>query len=104
MDKAKSPVIPPVISVVLSFVASSHHWLHMTVLLVLGGSANRMAAMQNMIGLRRLMIVISLLLMIFTVYRLIRHRCTRKSVVAFNGLSILVSLGFIAYTLGAFGW
>lgn len=104
MRKSKNPVLPPILSIILSFLASSHHWLHMMILLLLGSSTNIMPTMQNLLWLRRFMIIVTLITVLFTVYRLIKHRCSNKTVIVFNVGSILVSLGFMLYTLLTFGW
>ncbi|TLS52162.1 hypothetical protein FE782_12465 [Paenibacillus antri] len=104
MSKSKHPVVSPIVSMLLSALASSHHWLHMTVLFILGNAANTMSTMQNMLWLRRSMIVMTLIIVVFTAYRLIKHHCTNKIVITINVISILVSLGFVLYTLLAFGW
>ncbi|MUT67926.1 hypothetical protein [Paenibacillus sp. NEAU-GSW1] len=104
MAKVKTPVVSPIISVILSILAASHHWLHMIILLFLGSSASMMSTMQNMLWLRRFMIVVTMATILFTVYRLLKHRCSNKAVIALNLISGLVSLGFIFYTLLTFGW
>lgn len=104
MVKVRNPIVSPVVSLLLSFFASSHHWLHMTILLLLGNSTNMMSTMQNLLWLRRFMIIMTVIMIFFTIYRLIKHRCTHKIALIFNVVSILASLGFIFYTLLTFGW
>lgn len=104
MDRTKRSIISSVLSVALAAVASSHHWLHMAVLFFLGGSAHMMGTMSYMIWLRRLMIAVTLITVLFAIYRLIKHRCANKIMLVFQCVSIAISLGFITYTLIAFGW
>lgn len=104
MIKAKSPVISPIVSLTLSFLASAHHWLHMTILFILGSSTNMMSTMNQLFWLRRFMIIMTLAIIAFTAYRLIKHRCSNKVVIVLNVISTLASLGFILYTLLTFGW
>ncbi|MBW5445365.1 hypothetical protein GE107_04725 [Cohnella sp. CFH 77786] len=91
-------------SVVFSVLASSHHWLHMGVLLVLGSSANMTATMTGMVWLRRAMIAMTILASAYSVFRLLKHR---RMPAWMNGLtiaSILVSFAVLAYTVARFGW
>lgn len=90
---------------VLSVLASSHHWLHMLLLMTMSGS---MAAMQGTISsvvwFRRLMIVGTIIMIGVSTYRLTRHTGRGRSAVWLSVVSSLTSLGFIAYTLIEFGW
>lgn len=104
MNPKTSVATTSVISVILSFFASSHHWLHMSVLLLLGGSTEVMAAMQGFLWLRRFMIIMTVATVFFSIYRLIRHRCKEKWVVGLTSFSALLSVGFVLYTLLDFGW
>jgi hypothetical protein len=88
-------------SVILSFLASSHHWLHMALLTLFGGS---MASMSQFLWIRRFMIVMVLVTVLFTVYRLVSHRCRNVWMLAMQIASVLVSVGFVVYTLVTFGW
>ncbi|MBM7662929.1 hypothetical protein JOC85_003740 [Bacillus mesophilus] len=91
-------------SIGLSFIASSHHWLHMGLLMLLGGSTNMMATMNGVMWIRRVMIVETLVTALYSVYRLMKHRSREPLTMVFTGFSVLLSFGFIIYTLVDFGW
>ncbi|MBP1934913.1 hypothetical protein [Ammoniphilus resinae] len=93
-----------IFSILFSFIASSHHWLHMGILMLLGGSTNMMATMSGVIWIRRFMIVMTLVTALFSVYRLIKHRCKEIWMISLTALSVLLSLFFVIYTLIDFGW
>jgi hypothetical protein len=104
MINKKGQAATGIISFVFSFLASSHHWLHMGILLLLGGSTNMMATMSAALWIRRFMIIATLVTAFISVYRLYKHRCKESWVISLTILSTLLSLGFIFYTLSHFGW
>jgi hypothetical protein len=104
MLSRKSQTTTGLLSLILSFLASSHHWLHMGILLLLGGSTNVMTAMSAVLWLRRFMIVMTLLTVMISVYRLYRHRCKDTWNIALTFLSVVISVGFVTYTMYHFGW
>ncbi|MFC4766851.1 hypothetical protein [Effusibacillus consociatus] len=91
-------------SVLLSFLASSHHWLHMGILLLLGGSTNMMATMSGVLWIRRFMIVATVFTVLVSLYRLYRHRNKRKWIFALTIASAFLSVSMILYTVSQFGW
>ncbi len=91
-------------SIIFSIIASSHHWLHMGILLILGSSTNMMATMTGVIWLRRVMILATIITTIYSVYRLIKHRHMPIWFKAITIVSSLVSIGFIVYTINNYGW
>jgi hypothetical protein len=93
-----------VFSILFSFLASSHHWMHMGILLLLGGSTNMMGMMSGVIWIRRFMILITFATVLFSGYRLLKHRCKEFWVIALTVVSVLLSLSFVYYTLVEFGW
>lgn len=97
----KSQAATGLFSILLSFLATSHHWLHMGILTLLGGSTNMMAAMT---WVRRIMIVITFIMILYSIYRIIRHRGKHRWIRIFSIVSIVLSLGFIIYTLFQYGW
>jgi hypothetical protein len=99
-----STVTASVSSIIFSIIASSHHWLHMGILLVLGGSTNVMAAMTGVIWIRRVMILATLITTVFAVYRLVKRKHMPLWMKGLTSLSIAVSIGFIGYTLVQYGW
>jgi hypothetical protein len=93
-----------VFSILFSFIASSHHWLHMGILLLLGGSTNMMAAMSGVIWIRRFMILMTFVTALFSIYRLFKHRCKEIWMISLTVLSVLLSMYFVLSTLVDFGW
>jgi hypothetical protein len=104
MLSRKSQTTTSLLSLIFSFLASSHHWLHMGILLLLGGSTNTMAALSAVLWLRRFMIAMTILTVLISVYRLYRHRCKDTWIIALTSLSVVISVGFIIYTLYYYGW
>jgi hypothetical protein len=104
MINKRNQALTSVFSFIFSFVASSHHWLHIGILLLLGGSTNMMATMSAALWIRRFMIIATLVTAFISLYRLYKHRCKEPWIVSLTALSTMLSLGFIIYTLGHFGW
>lgn len=102
--EAASTVAASVSSIIFSILASSHHWLHMGILLLLGGSTNIMATMTGVVWIRRVMILATLITTIFAIYRLVKRRHMPFWMKGMTALSILISLGFIIYTGIQYGW
>jgi hypothetical protein len=100
----KSQATTGVFSVLLSFLATSHHWLHMGILTLLGGSTNMMASMTAVYWVRRIMITITLLMILYSIYRFIKYRSKQIWILIFTIVSMVLSLGFITYTLIQYGW
>ncbi|NRD78520.1 hypothetical protein HPT25_14230 [Bacillus sp. BRMEA1] len=93
-----------IFSVLFSFLATSHHWIHMGILMLLGGSTNMMAAMSGVLWIRRFMILITLATTLLSIYRLFKHHCKEIWMIALTVIAGLVSLYFIYSTLTNFGW
>lgn len=91
-------------SILFSFLASSHHWIHMGILLLLGGTTNMMTTMSGVIWIRRFMILMTLATVLFSIYRLFKHRCKEFWMISLTVISVLLSSYFIYYTLVDFGW
>ncbi|MCY9657133.1 hypothetical protein P5G65_31370 [Paenibacillus chondroitinus] len=104
MINKKSQAATSVASFILSFLASSHHWLHMGLLLLLGGSTSMMSTMSAVVWIRRFMIIATLVTVLLSFYRLYKHRCKVPWVISITTLSTLLSFGFIFYTIRNFGW
>ncbi|AJY76880.1 hypothetical protein [Paenibacillus beijingensis] len=102
--QAASTVAASVSSILLSIIASSHHWLHVGILFVLGGSANMMVTMSGVLWLRRAMLLATLLTSVYSVYRLYVHKQMPIWMKGMTFLSVIISLGFILSTLFRFGW
>lgn len=102
--QAAGAVATSVSSIILSIVASSHHWLHVGILFALGGSANMMATMSGVLWLRRAMLLATFITSVYSVYRLIKHQHIPTWMKGMTVVSVLISFGFMIYTLYRFGW
>lgn len=103
-SKSKSQVVTTIGSIILSFIASSHHWLHMAIVFLLGGSTGMMASMSTIVWVRRFMIIATLITTIFSLYRLIKHIHMSIVMKSITIVSALISSGFVIYTIFNFGW
>ncbi|MFC5471236.1 hypothetical protein ACFPPD_21335 [Cohnella suwonensis] len=103
-NEAASAVATSISSIIFSFLASSHHWLHTGILIIMGSSTNMMATMSGVIWLRRTMILVTLITLAYSVYRLPRHKYMPIWMKWLTVLSLIVSFGLIVYTLINFGW
>ena len=102
--EAASTVAASLSSIIFSIIASSHHWLHTIILLVLGGSTNMMVGMSDILWLRRAMVIVSVITSIYAIYRLNKHKHMPAWMKIMNTMSVIISFGFILYTLYKFGW
>lgn len=101
---SKSQLLTSIGSIILSFIASSHHWLHMTILFVLGSSTGAMASMASITWVRRFMIVATLITTLFSLFRLGKHKHMSVVVKSITIVSAVISIGFVIYTMFNFGW
>jgi hypothetical protein len=92
MINKKGQAATSISSFILSFLASSHHWLHMGILLLLGGSTNMMATLSAVVWIRRFMIVATLVTAFISIYRLYKHSCKERWIVSLTVLSTVLSL------------
>jgi hypothetical protein len=104
MRYKKGQATTNVLTFIFSFIATSHHWLHMGILLLLGGSTNMMATMSAALWIRRFMIIATLITMLLSIYRLLKHKCKVPWLISMTILSAAISLSFIIYTLVKYGW
>lgn len=100
----KSQLASSILSVFFSFIASSHHWLHMGILFLVGGSTSTLAMTTGILWVRRLMIVITLLTAGFSIRKLYKQKSMPYYMKGFTILSTMISVGFIFYTLITSGW
>ncbi len=63
---SKLQLLTSIGSIILSFIASSHHWLHMTILFVLGSSTGAMASMSVVV--KSITIVSAVISLGFVIY------------------------------------
>lgn len=101
---SKAQLVTSIGSIVLSFIASSHHWLHMAILFVLGSSTGMMASMSSIIWVRRFMIIATLVTTVFSLYRLGKQKHMSPLMKWITIGSAVISLGFVVYTIFTFGW
>jgi hypothetical protein len=104
MKNKSSQAATSILSLLFSFLASSHHWLHMGILMLLGSSTNVMATMSGVIWIRRFMIVMTFATILYSLYRLAKHRCKETWVIILTVISVLLSSYFVIVTLFNFGW
>jgi hypothetical protein len=100
----KTQVSSSILSVLFAFIASSHHWLHMSILFLLGGSTSALATMSGILWVRRLMIVITLLTTAFSIRKFYTQRNMPNYIKLLTLVSAVISIGFVIYTLFNFGW
>lgn len=100
----KTQATTSILSLVLSILASSHHWIHMTVLMLMGSSAGMAAMMSHLAWLRRLFIIASVVMVVVSVVHLSRHGSKGKWMIIMVSLSAVISLGLVGYTVYAYGW
>lgn len=87
-------------SVIVAFLASQHHSLHMLLMFGLGGAG--MGLMTTDPTVRRVMLLVSLGMAGVTAYLLIRHRPPRARLVM-NVLSIVLTLSLVVWSISQFG-
>ena len=88
-------------AMVLAFLASQHHTLHMLLLAAgLGGAS--MSLMTAFPLVRRVMLVMTLVMVVVMAYQM-RAAKRPKSVRVMNAASIVVTLGLVAWSVAQFG-
>jgi hypothetical protein len=88
-------------AMVLAFVASQHHALHMLLLAVGVGGAS--ATLMTAVPLvRRAMLVMALAMVVVMVFQL-RNAARPKSARVMNAVSIVVTLGLVTWSVMQFG-
>lgn len=88
-------------SVVLAFLASQHHAIHMLLIAAGLGGAGISSVITSPI-IRRGMILISLIMTGVTLYRLWRRPCSWVSRMI-DGMSAIVSIGLVIWSVIQFG-
>jgi hypothetical protein len=88
-------------SMVLAFLASQHHTLHMLILGLGAGSAG-MSFMTMYPTIRRLMLVLSLIMVVITVNQ-IRGKDRPRSVRLMGAVSAVLTLGLVGWSVWQFG-
>ncbi len=91
-----------VASVAVAFLASQHHTLHMLLLTVgVGGAGASFLAMFPTV--RRLMLLLSLMMVGVTLYQHWRHR-PPPAVRALGFVSAALTFGLLVWSIGTYGW
>ena len=91
-----------VVSVVVAFLASQHHTLHMLLLTVgVGGAGASFLTMFPTV--RRLMLLLSLVMVGVTLYQHWRHR-PPLAVRALGLVSAALTFGLLVWSIGTYGW
>jgi hypothetical protein len=88
-------------SVLVAFLASQHHFIHMFILLVTFGSAG-ISFMSAFPVLRRSMLLLSLLMMAVTLWQMWYARLNR-SMAILGGISVALTLGLVLWSIAQFG-
>jgi hypothetical protein len=88
-------------SVMVAFLASQHHLLHMLIFLVTFGTAG-VSFMSAFPLLRRGMVLMSLVMVGVTLWQMWRWRC-KRSMAVFGGISVALTLSLIMWSIAQFG-
>lgn len=93
-------------SVVIALLASQHHLLHMLILALTLGMAG-MSGMNSMAGyppfVRQGMLVMSAVMVGVTIWQMRAWR-NNRSMVVLGGVSIVLTLGLIVWSITQYGW
>lgn len=92
--------------IIITFLASQH-WLHGLILFILlGGSASEMMSMSmdGMVGFQRVMIVLTLVTVLWSMYNLFKDGFKHKGMIVMTSISSLVGIGYVIVTLVKSGW
>lgn len=87
---------------VLTFLATQH-WLHGLLFMMLGGSMASIS-MNEMAGFQRVMIVLTLVTVLWSVYDLCKDGFKHKGMIVMTSFSTLVGLGYVMMTVMKMGW
>ena len=87
---------------IMTFLATQH-WLHGLIFMLLGGSMASVS-MDDMIGFQRVMIMMTLVTVLWSVYRLVKDGFKNKGMMVMTSLSSLVGIGYVIVILATSGW
>ena len=88
-------------SILVAFLASQHHLIHMLILLIPFGSAG-MSFMSAFPLLRRGMLLMSLVMVGVTLWQMWRGR-DHRSMMVLGGVSVALTVGLILWSVAQFG-
>ncbi len=88
-------------SVIVAFLASQHHLIHMLILLFTFGTAG-MSEIRTFPLLRRGMLLMALVMVGVTLWQMWRWR-RKRSMAVLGGVSVALTLGLILWSVAQFG-
>lgn len=89
---------------IMTFLATQH-WFHGRILSVLlGGSASQMMSMDHMQVFQRMMIVLTLITIMWSVYKFVKDGFKSKGLIVMTSISSLISVGYLVVILVKAGW
>jgi hypothetical protein len=89
--------------IVMTFLATQH-WFHGLIFMMIGGYASTMMSMEYMLIFRRMMIVLTLTTVLWSVYQLYKDRFQNKKMFIMTSISSVVSVVFVIITFVKTGW
>jgi hypothetical protein len=95
--------VSTVLPIVMTFLASQH-WFHGLIFMMIGGYASTMMSMEHMLLFRRMMIVLTLVTVVWSVYQLCKNGFQDKKMFLMTSFSSVVSVVFVIITLVKTGW
>jgi len=99
--KKVSAFLPMILTVL-----ATQHWLHGLLFIMLGGTAGELMSMSmdDMLPFQRVMIVLTLVTVLWSVYQLFKDGFKNKGMIVMTSISSLVGVGYVIMTLVKTGW
>ncbi|KQL43975.1 hypothetical protein AN963_21240 [Brevibacillus choshinensis] len=103
--KASGKKISTFLPIMITFLATQH-WLHGLVFIMLGGTASELMSMgpEAMLPFQRVMIVLTLATVLWSVYQLIKDGFRQKVSIVMTSISSIIGIGYVIVTLVKSGW
>lgn len=81
--------------IIITFLATQH-WLHGLLFIALGGTASELMSMRTdkMLPFQRVMIVLTLAAVIWSVYQLVKDGFKHKGMIVMTSISSLIGIGY----------
>lgn len=91
--------------IILPFLATQH-WLHGLLFIMLGGTASELMSMSTdaMLPFQRVMIVLTLAAVLWSVYQLFKDGVQHKGMIVMTAISSLIGIGYVIVTFVTTGW
>ncbi|MFY0543366.1 hypothetical protein [Brevibacillus sp. H7] len=91
--------------IIITFLATQH-WLHGLLFIMLGGTASELMSMSTdaMLPFQRVMIVLTLVTVLWSVYQLFKDGFKHKGMIVMTSISSLVGIGYVIVTFVKTGW